>query len=82
MQSQTMTELRRRKSTESFQSRERAVPQKEPVHSQTVPPQDDIQARIDTRAYELYAKHGFRQSYALDDWLEAEGEILSLECNA
>lgn len=82
MQSQAVKEPRRRKSSESLQSREPAMPQKEPVHSQPVSPQDDVQARITNRAYELYAERGYRQGCALDDWLEAELEVLGLECNA
>jgi hypothetical protein len=58
------------------------MPQKEPVHSQPVFPQDDVQARITDRAYALYAQRGYRQGCALDDWLEAEREVLGLECNA
>ena len=66
MPSQTVKEPRRRKSAESLQSREPAVPHKEPVHSQPVSPQDDVQARITDRAYELYAERGYRQGYALE----------------
>ena len=33
--------------------------------------------RIAKRAYEVYATRGYRQGSALDDWLEAEREILS-----
>lgn len=58
------------------------MPLKEPVHSQPVSPQDDVQARITDRAYELYAERGYRQGCALDDWLEAQREVLGLECNA
>jgi Protein of unknown function (DUF2934) len=55
---------------------------KEPVHCQPVSSCDDLQARITSRAYELYTNHGYRQGRALDDWLEAEREVLGLECNA
>lgn len=82
MQPHAAKEPRRRKSSESLQSLEPAMPQKEPVHSQPVSPQDDVQARITDRAHELYAARGYRQGYALDDWLEAEREVLGLECNA
>jgi len=82
MQPHAAKEPRRRKSPQSIRSREPAVPQKELVHSQPVSPPDDLQARITDRAYELYAQRGYRQGYALDDWLEAEREILGLECNA
>jgi hypothetical protein len=82
MQSQAVKEPRRRKSSESLQSHEPATPQKEPVHSQPVSPQNDVQSRITDRAYELYAERGYRQGCALDDWLEAQREVLGLECNA
>lgn len=75
-------EPRRKKRSEPFQSPEPDVLQKEPVHSQPVSPPDDTQARITDRAYELYAERGYRQGYALDDWLEAEREIVGLECKA
>jgi hypothetical protein len=38
---------------------------------------DDLQVLIAKRAHELYAMRGYRDAYALDDWLEAEREILS-----
>ncbi|MCS6289089.1 MAG: DUF2934 domain-containing protein [Nitrospira sp.] len=38
---------------------------------------DDLNALIAKRAYERYAEHGYRHGCALDDWLEAEREILS-----
>ncbi len=38
---------------------------------------DDIQLLIAKRAYELHAIRGYRGGYAVDDWLEAEREILS-----
>jgi hypothetical protein len=43
----------------------------------SVSPCDDIQLLITKRAYELHAMRGYRGGYALDDWLEAEREILS-----
>lgn len=82
MRPRATKEPRRLKSPESIQTREPAVPRKEPVHSQPVSPSDDMQARITDRAYELYTERGYRQGYALDDWLEAEREVLGLECNA
>jgi len=82
MRSRPAKEPRRRKDSESIQSREPAAPEKEPVHSQPVSPRDDVQVRIATRAYELHAERGYRQGYALDDWLEAEREIFGLECSA
>jgi hypothetical protein len=40
-------------------------------------PGGDLHALIAKRAYELYAERGYRHGHALDDWLEAEREILS-----
>ena len=82
MQPQTAKEPRRRKRAESLQGREPVVSQKEPVHSQPMSKENDVQARIATRAYTLYAERGYRHGYALEDWLEAEREILSRECSA
>ncbi len=36
----------------------------------------DIQAHIRSRAYELYEQRGKADGFALDDWLQAESEIL------
>ncbi len=44
---------------------------------QPVSPCEDLHERIQLRAYELFATRGYRQGFALDDWLEAEREILS-----
>lgn len=82
MQTQTAKEPCKRKSAQSIQKQEAAVSEKEPVHCQPVSPCDDLQARIANRAYELYVDRGYRPGRALDDWLEAEHEILGLECNA
>ncbi len=35
----------------------------------------DIDGRIRRRAYELYEQRGRVDGFALDDWLQAEGEI-------
>ncbi len=82
MQPHAVREPRRWKSSESLEKLEPAMPQKEPVHSHPVSPCDDLQARITDRAYQLYTERGYREGYALDDWLEAEREILGLECLA
>ncbi|HMS86262.1 MAG TPA: DUF2934 domain-containing protein [Nitrospira sp.] len=82
MQPQTVKEPRKRKSAQSIQEKESAGSEKEPVHCQPVSPCDDLQARITSRAHELYVDRGYREGRALDDWLEAEREVLGLECNA
>ena len=38
---------------------------------------DDLQARIASRAHELYVERGCGDGYALDDWIRAEREVLS-----
>jgi len=37
----------------------------------------DFYPHIAKRAYEIHAERGFRQGYALDEWLEAEREVLN-----
>jgi Protein of unknown function (DUF2934) len=44
---------------------------------QPVSPCDDPHILIAKRAHELYSERGYRHGSALDDWLEAEREILS-----
>jgi hypothetical protein len=42
-----------------------------------VSPCDDLPSSIAKRAYALYSERGYRDGSALEDWLEAEREILS-----
>lgn len=44
------------------------------AHPKTEPEQ--IRREIESRAHELHAQHGYRHGRDLEDWLEAEGEIL------
>lgn len=44
---------------------------------QPLSPCDDLHILIAKRAHELYGERGYRDGCALDDWLEAEREILS-----
>lgn len=37
---------------------------------------DDLHARIAARAYELYVQHGCREGRTVEDWLQAEREIV------
>jgi hypothetical protein len=37
----------------------------------------DVQARISERAYALYEEHGREDGHALEDWLEAERQVLN-----
>jgi hypothetical protein len=38
--------------------------------------QNDIEERIRRRAYALYEERGRVDAFALDDWLQAESEVL------
>lgn len=46
-------------------------------HAPPLSPCGDLGMLIAKRAYELYSERGYRHGSALDDWLEAEREILS-----
>lgn len=37
----------------------------------------DVHARISERAYALYEEHGREDGHALEDWLEAERQMLN-----
>ena len=40
------------------------------------PPEPIFEQAIRQRAYELYVKRGMAPGHALDDWLEAEAELV------
>lgn len=73
--------LRRHKATTT------TVPTATPVATSDMPPSSPIdqesrdldqpQGTIATRAYALYEERGYRHGYDLQDWLDAEREILS-----
>jgi hypothetical protein len=44
---------------------------------QPLSPCEDLHILIAKRAYDLYGERAYRHGSALDDWLEAEREILS-----
>lgn len=52
-----------------------------PVGQQSAPTdhprQDELYLRIAKRAYEMYLRRGNEEGHALEDWLEAEREVLS-----
>ncbi|MGZ8383300.1 MAG: DUF2934 domain-containing protein [Nitrospira sp.] len=48
-----------------------------PSKAPPVSTSDDLKALIAKRAYERHADQGYRHGCALDDWLEAEREIMS-----
>ena len=42
----------------------------------SAPPEPMIERAIRQRAYELYIKRGMAPGHALDDWLQAEAELV------
>ena len=40
---------------------------------------NDIEESIRRRAYELYEQRGRIEGFALDDWLQAEGEVFGAQ---
>ena len=41
------------------------------------PVQPSLEKEVQVRAYELYEQRGKGHGFALQDWLEAEGEVLA-----
>ena len=35
----------------------------------------ELEEKIRARAYEIYEQHGRNEGHAIDDWLQAEGEL-------
>lgn len=52
------------------------VPASSPIHQESRD-MDELQGTIATRAYALYEERGYRHGCDLQDWLDAEREILS-----
>jgi len=79
MKAQTSKQTAEKKlhSPPAKQGAESAAPAKS-AH-QARPSFDDLHARITARAYELYAERGYRTGCAMEDWVDAEREILSRE---
>jgi Protein of unknown function (DUF2934) len=50
-------------------------------HAAPLSPCDDLQVLIAKRAYELYRERGYQGGSALDDWLDAEREILTSQAH-
>jgi Protein of unknown function (DUF2934) len=46
-------------------------------HPVPLSPCEDLHILIAKRAHDLYSERGYRHGSALDDWLEAEREVLS-----
>ena len=79
MRKQTMTESRSHRQHGSRSRQPTAANQ--PLHGQSVSECDDLHARIAKRAYEIHAERGYRNGYDLEDWIEAEREIIGLGCS-
>jgi hypothetical protein len=47
-----------------------------PTVSKTRPPEPMLEHAIRLRAYELYAQRGMAEGHAVQDWLEAEAEVV------
>jgi Protein of unknown function (DUF2934) len=47
-----------------------------PTLSKTTPPERMLEHAIRLRAYELYAQRGTAEGHAVQDWLQAEAELL------
>jgi Protein of unknown function (DUF2934) len=47
-----------------------------PTLSKTTPPRTNAGARNPASGYELYAHRGMAEGHAVQDWLEAEAELL------
>jgi hypothetical protein len=79
MKAQTSKQTAEKKlpTTPAKQGAEAAAPAKSARPAR--PSFNDLQARITARAYELYAERGYRTGCAIEDWVDAEREILSHE---
>lgn len=62
--------------------RQPAAVEQKPVRPQPMSSCDDLQSRIAKRAYELHAERGYRHGFALEDWVEAERQLLGVVCSA
>ena len=49
---------------------------KSPIVSKTTPPEPMLEHATRLRAYELYAQRGMAEGHAVQDWLEAEAEVV------
>ena len=56
-----------------------AKPKSRKPRSQKPAQPNDIEERVRRRAHELYEQRGRVDGFALDDWLQAEAEILGAQ---
>lgn len=76
MKSVSIRSTKPERKTRALQQQPEEPPVQTP-HAALVSPCEDLQVLIAKRAYELYGERGYRAGSALDDWLNAEREILS-----
>ena len=77
MMSEPSRRTKKTKARASMSTPAKAVTPITPRAREPVSSYDDLHVLIAKRAYELYNERGYRHGYALDDWLDAEREILS-----
>jgi Protein of unknown function (DUF2934) len=53
-----------------------------PTETRTTEPPVDIQEQVRRRAYELYEQRGREEGRDLDDWLQAESELIQRRTKA
>jgi Protein of unknown function (DUF2934) len=68
-----------KKSRVIISAQDRALPQGGASAELGKPAFEDLHAHISCRAYELYLQRGCRDGHALEDWLDAEQEIVDRE---
>ncbi len=69
---------RKEKSRRRSIEKQSVTPSRAPRFSaEQAPSRDAVHIVIAKRAYDLYCERGYRHGSALDDWLDAEREILS-----
>jgi len=73
----TSVSIRTRKPDRKTPAPPSTGPPAQKPHALPPSPSEDRHVLIATRAYALYGARGSRDGSALDDWLEAEREILS-----
>ncbi len=73
----TPSRPRAKKAPSTSSEKKKARPSAQRITVTPVSPCEDLQERIQKRAYELYLMRGPQHGSPLDDWLLAEQEILS-----
>jgi DUF2934 family protein len=76
MKSQTVKQPRKQTPPPSPTNQKEQTASLSKLSPQARPSFDDLHARITARAYDLYVERGYRDGCGLEDWLDAEQEIL------